>query len=34
MYNDEWKPVMTADTVEEQIEAFVQPAQKRVDKQV
>ena len=31
MYSDEWEPIMTAETVEDRIEAFAQLAQDRAD---
>ena len=33
MYTDEWKPVMTADSIEERIQKFAVLAQKRAEEQ-
>ncbi|WP_275673116.1 hypothetical protein [Halobaculum magnesiiphilum] len=33
MYNDEWEPVMTADSMEEKVREFDRLAQKRADEQ-
>jgi hypothetical protein len=33
MYNDEWEPVMTADSMEEKVREFARLAQKRADEQ-
>ena len=33
MYNDEWEPVMNADSMEEKVRGFARLAQKRADEQ-